>query len=128
MSTISSIPAIPSGIKSQYGIYIVRTIKAMQRRMKESDLVDKEYAVVYDTLSNEFNTFFEAYPAIFTKIIRGESLNTIAATLYYKDKIARGLMTENQLSEQLANKFLPPDLKKEADSRIKEMQESGKFD
>lgn len=115
---------IPSNIESPLVIYILKTIKAMQTRMKEPDLINRQYAFVYDTLSKEFNNFFEKEPAIFTRVIRGESMATIASILYYKDKESRGLINQDQISDQLATRFIPEHLKKEADERIKEMKAS----
>lgn len=102
-------------------IYIMKTIKAIQRRMKDPDMVNQEYIRVYDALGREFSDFSDKYTAIFTKIIRGENLNTVASVLYYKDKVDRGLMTEEELSSMLAEKYLPTHLKAESDAKIKEM-------
>lgn len=112
---------IPPEIESPYVINILRTIRAIQTRMKDPDLINAEYSVVYGTLGIEFSNFFDTQATIFSKIIRGESFPTIAATLFYKDKISRGLMTESELSEKLATKYLPDNLKKEADEKIKQM-------
>jgi phenylalanine-4-hydroxylase len=112
-------------IRSPNVLYIMRTIKAIQNRMKDPDISGLEYIRVYDTLGKEFPEFFDKYTHIFTKVIRGENLNTVASVLYYKDKVERGLMTEAQLSDMLANKFLPSHLKQESDAKIKEMKERG---
>lgn len=106
-------------------LYIIQTIKAIQKRMKDPDLVNEQYIHVYDKLGKEFSHFSDTYTMIFTNVIRGEKLDTIASVLYYKDKVNRGLITEEQLSDLLAKKFLPEHLKKEADSKIKEMRENG---
>lgn len=120
-------PISPSlDIASPSVMYIIMMIKAIQKRMKDPDLINAEYIRVYDILGKEFTNFFDNYTAIFTKVIRGESLATLASALYYKDKIAKGLTSENELSEALANKYLPDHLKKEADVRIKELKEQGK--
>lgn len=105
--------------------YIIKTIKTIQNRMKDPDVSGLEYIQVYDKLGKEFSDFFDKYTAIFTKVIRGENLNTIASVLYYKDKVERGLITESQLSELLAKKYLPTHLKEEADTKIQEMKEQG---
>lgn len=104
-------------------LYIMKTIKAIQNRMKDPDIVGLEYIQVYDKLGKEFNDFFEKHITIFTKVIRGENLNIVASALYYKDKVEKGLMTEAQLSELLAKKYLPTHLKEESDAKIKEMME-----
>ncbi|XWV26244.1 hypothetical protein QJ857_gp0832 [Tupanvirus soda lake] len=108
-------------------IYIMKTIKSIQKRMKDPDVVNLEYIRVYDKLGKEFPEFFDKYTAIFTKVIRGENLNTVASVLYYKDKVERGLMTEQQLSDMLAKKFLPSHLKEESDAKIKEMKDKGEI-
>lgn len=106
-------------------IKIMKTIKAIQKRMKDPDIRDLEYIYVYDKLGKEFNDFFEKNITIFTKVIRGENLDIVASALFYKDKVEKGIITETQLSELLAEKFLPAHLKKESDLKIKEMKDSG---
>jgi len=108
-------------------IEIMRTIKAIQTRMKDPDIVKLEYIHVYDTLGKEFSDFSDKHTTIFTKVIRGENLNTIASVLYYKDKVERGLITEEQLSELLAKRYLPSHLKEESDAKIKEMKSRGEI-
>lgn len=103
-------------------LYIMKTIKEIQKRMKDPDLVKSEYIVVYTKLEEEFSEFADNHTRIFTKVVRGENLNTIASALYYKDKISRGLMTEEQLSDMLATKYLPSHLKEDADAKIKELK------
>lgn len=104
-------------------LFIMKTIKQIQKRMKDPDIARLEYIIMYDTLGKEFNEFFENYTGIFIKVIRGENLSTVASALYYKDKIERGLMTQDQLSDMLATKYLPANLKAEADAKIREMKE-----
>lgn len=108
-------------------LYIMKTIKAIQKRMKDPDLVNLDYIKVYTQLVKEFSEFADKYTRIFTKVVRGENLDTVASVLYYKDKIARGLMTEEQLSDLLATKYLPNHLKQEADAKIKQMKEKGEI-
>ena len=114
-------------ITSPNVVYIMRTIKAIQKRMKDPDIVNLEYIRVYDTLGKEFLDFFDNNTAIFTKVIRGENLNTIASVLYYKDKVDRGLITEEQVSNMLMKKFLPTQLREEAEAKMKEMKERGEM-
>ncbi|AYV85067.1 MAG: hypothetical protein Satyrvirus2_78 [Satyrvirus sp.] len=109
-------------ITSPSVINIIRTIKAVQKRMKEPDISKLEYIRAYDQLSKEFDEFSEKYTTIFTNVVRGANLATIASILYYKDKVEKGLITEEQLSELLAKKYLPANLKAEADMKIKEMK------
>lgn len=108
-------------------LVIMKTIKAIQNRMKDPDIVGLEYIRVYDKLGQEFSNFFDTYTKIFTLVIRGENLNTVASVLYYKDKVAKGLMTEAQVSDMLAKKYLPDHLKAESDARIKEMRDNGEI-
>lgn len=103
-------------------LYIMKTIKEIQKRMKDPDLVKSEYIEVYTKLGEEFSEFADNHTRIFTKVVRGENLNTIASALYYKDKISKGLMSEEQLSDMLATKYLPNHLKEEADTKIKELK------
>lgn len=115
------------GITSPEVINIMQNIKAIQKRMKESDVRNLQYAEAYDKLSHEFNTFFERYTGIFIKVIRGENLNTLASVLYYRDQVLRGLMSEEDLSDKLASTYLPANLKADADIKMKEMKEQGKL-
>lgn len=117
----------PSEITTPEVIYIMKTIKQIQKRMKDPDIINLEYIMVYSQLSKEFNDFFNKYTSIFVKVIRGEDLRTVATILYYKDKVAKGLLTEEELSNMLAEKFLPPDLKRESDTKIKEMIKKGEI-
>lgn len=114
-------------IKSPNVLNVMRTIKAIQKRMKDPDVTNLEYIYVYDKLGKEFSDFFEKHNVIFTKVIRGENLNTIASVLYYKDKVDRGLMTESQISDMLAKKYLPANLKAESDAKINEMRSRGEL-
>lgn len=106
-------------------IYIIKTIKEIQKRMKDPDIINEEYIYAYNKLSSEFSDFIEKYGYIniFTKVLKGEDLSNIACILYYKDKVQKGLMTESALSELISKKFLPENLKKESDIKLKEMRE-----
>ena len=108
-------------------INIMTTIKAIQKRLKDPDIAGLEYIRVYDQLGREFDDFFTKYTGIFVKVIRGESLSTIASVLYYKDKVARGLITEEELADRLAKKYLPADLKSESDAKLKELKAKGEL-
>lgn len=112
-------------LKSQYLIDIVTNIKLIQARMKMPDLRNKEYAIVYSILSNEFPQFSDENPSVFVKVIRGEDLTTTCKVLYYRDQVDRGLMKESDLSDKLAAHFLPADLKAESD-RIMRQQNNKK--
>ncbi len=115
------------GITTPWVIDMMLTIKAIQKRMKDPDVAGLEYIRVYDKLGKEFQQFFDENTKIFTKVIRGESFNTIGPILYYKDQIARGLLSESELSNRLADKFLTKEQKAESDAKIKEMKETGKL-
>lgn len=108
-------------------LYIMKTIKAIQQRMKDPDMCNLSYIRAYDKLSTEFDDFSSKYGSIFIKVMRGENLNTIASVLYYKDKVSKGLMSENELSDMLATKYLPSHLKQEADTKIQEMKKNGEL-
>lgn len=114
-------------ISSPNLINILRTIKAIQKRMKDPEIKNLEFIQMYDKLGKEFEDFFNKHTKIFTMVIKGENLRILASVLYYKDKIEKGLMTEQQLSEMLAEKYLPSHLKAEADARIKEMRIKGEI-
>lgn len=108
-------------------LQIVTTIKSIQKRMKDPDLVNAEYIYVYDKLGKEFPYLFDNHTAIFTKVIRGEDLYVVAANLYYKDKIDRGLFTEAELRELLAKKYLGDDLSKKAAEEVERLKSEGKL-
>lgn len=107
---------------SQSVIQTLKWIKMLQKRMKESDVFFLEYAYLHNKMADEFEDFFKLHPETFVKVLRGQDLTTIAAALYYKDKIYKGEMTESELSDKLATKFLPPELKKIADEKMKELK------
>jgi len=115
------------GITSLEVINIMKTIKQIQKRMKDPDVSKLEYIRVYDQLGREFDDFFTRYTNIFISVIRGEDLTTLASVLYYKDQVLRGLVTEEELSDKLAKKYLPTHLKAESDARIKEMKARGEL-
>ena len=110
-------------ITSPNVLSILRTIKQIQTRMKDPDIAKLEYIRVYDVLGREFDDFFNTYTSIFVKVIRGENLSTLASVLYYKDKVERNLMTEEELSDMLAKRFLPTHLKEDSDAKLKEMKQ-----
>lgn len=114
-------------IKHPEIIEIMRTIKKIQNRMKDPDVKDLEYIRVYDKLGKEFDDFFTRNTGIFVRVIRGENLATLASVLYYRDKVLRGLMTQEEIADKLANKFLPAHLKAESDIKLKEMRARGEI-
>lgn len=114
-------------IKSKKVIEILKTIKQIQKRMKDPEIQKLEYIEVYDLLSKEFEEFCDNNTTIFTKVVRGEDLNLIASILYYKDKVERGIITEAELSEILAKKYLPANLKNLSDMKIREMKQKEKI-
>ncbi|AKI80118.1 hypothetical protein QJ850_gp581 [Acanthamoeba polyphaga mimivirus] len=95
--------------------------------MKDPEIASLEYIRMYDVLGKEFYHFSERYTKIFTDVLQKKNLNTVVSVLYYKDKVERGELTEEQLQNMLAEKYLPKHLKEEADSRIKEMKERGEI-
>lgn len=109
-------------IKSPRILYIIKTIKQIQARMNDLDIRDLDEPHTYQTLSYEFDEFFERYTQIFIKVIRGEDLNILSANLFYLDKVDRELMTEAEIADKLASKYLPETLKKESDIKLKEMK------
>ena len=115
------------GITSPEVINIMKTIKQIQKRMKDPDVVKLEYIRVYDQLGREFDDFFTRYTSIFISVIRGEDLATLASVLYSKDQVLRGLITEAELADKLAKKYFPAHLKAESDARLKEMKAKGEL-
>ena len=89
---------------------ILSTIKKIQKRMLDDDLVNKEYVYVYNKLCNEFSDFSDKYTKIFMDVVQGNDLRTISETLYFKDKVLTGEMTESDISDIITNRFLPKHL------------------
>jgi hypothetical protein len=104
-------------------VYIMSTIKQIQKRMKDPDISKLEYIRVYDVLGREFDPFFNRYTGIFVKVIRGESLQTIAAVIYFKDQVIKGLTTEEKVADMLAKKFYTKEMKEQSDANLKIMKE-----
>jgi hypothetical protein len=102
---------------------MIKTIKAIQKRMKDDDVKKLAYINVYDKLGKEFDDFFNRYTSIFIKVIKGEDMKTLAAILYYKDQINQGKLTEKELADRLATKYMPEDVKKKSDMNLKKMSE-----
>lgn len=109
-------------IKSPIILNLLETIKKIQKRMKDPDVKDLEYIHVYDKLGKEFDDFFNQNTSIFVKVIKGEDLKIISSVLYYKDQVLRGLLTEDLLSDKLATMYLPPELKRDADLKMRELK------
>lgn len=92
-------------LSSPQVLYIIDTIKKIQKRMKEPDLINSPYIEVFDTISKEFSSFSDNYTYIMTLVVKGENLNTVASILYYKDLHEKGLITEEELANSLAKKY-----------------------
>ena len=113
-----------SSIESPQIKLIIATIKQIQKRLKDDDIRNLEYNRVYHQLSNEFNSFFEKYTSLFIKVIRGEDLKTVASILFYKDKVLTGKITENQVTQMLANKYLPENIRDDVNKKLAEMEQA----
>lgn len=85
---------------------ILLTIKKMQKRMLDKEFESAEFNTIYTKLSEEFNDFFINYGSIFTKVIQGEDLSTIAGILFYRDKVLSGKMQECKVAELLKKKYM----------------------
>ena len=108
-------------IVSEPVIEKIKKIKEILKRSKEEDLQRLDFAHRYEKLVAEFPEFVEKHPSIFNKILREESMDIIAASLYYRDRIDRGLMTERELGDMLATQYFPKHLKEESDAKINDM-------
>lgn len=108
---------------------IIKKIKLLQKRLKDSDVKNLSYIETYDKLSkeDEFSQFFDTYTDIFKKVIEGCDLTILASSLYYKDQVERGLLEESLLTETLSKKYLPENLQNDAKKSLKEMKEKGLF-
>lgn len=108
-------------------LYIMKMIKKIQTRMKDPEFINVEHIRVYDQLGREFDNFFNMYTGIFVKVVKGENLDIIASALYYKDQVAKGLITEEHLADKVATKYLPEKLKAESDIKLKSMKDDGQL-
>lgn len=104
--TDKTIPELPF-IRDPDLVNILKTIKQIQARMKKPDLVNEGYAVVYETLLDEFPDFSTKYNSIFLNVIRGDKIESLATVLYYRSKVVNGEITEEELSQKLASQYLP---------------------
>ena len=116
-----------SSIKSPEVVYILQTIKKIQQRMKDPEILQMEFIRRYDKLSYEFNEFFERYTGIFARVVKGENLDVLASVLYQRDQVLRGIITEEELSNKLAEKYLTKEQKADADKKLKEMRAEKKI-
>lgn len=98
-------------IATSNNIYILTTIKAIQKRMKDPDLVYEPFPKVYNKLSFEFPTFFEKNGDIFTKVVRGESLATLACVVFYEDKVRRGIITQESVNKMIEERYIAENLR-----------------
>ena len=114
-------------VKSPEVIYILQTIKKIQQRMKDPEILQMEFIRRYDKLSYEFNEFFERYTGIFARVVKGENLDVLASVLYQRDQVLRGIITEGELSNKLAEKYLTKEQKADADQKLKEMKAEKKI-
>lgn len=110
-----------ASIESPQMKVVVTTIKEIQKRLKDSDIKNLEFSRAYDILSNEFNDFFLKYTSIFIKVIRGEDLATVAAVIFYKDKVLSGKLSETDVMNMTMAKFLPENLQADAKKKMAEM-------
>lgn len=110
-----------SSIGSPNLIYIMKTIKQIQKRLKDPEIASMEYIRIYDQLGREFDHFFNRYTGIFIKVINGEDLSILAAVLYYRDQVNQGKISEKELADKLANKYMTSEMKADSDRKLMEM-------
>jgi len=106
-------------------VNIITTMKQIRQRMKHPSVRNLDFIHMYDQLGREFNDFFERYTGIFVKIIKGDDLRVLVSALYFKDRISKGMTTESSLADRMAGQYMGEDLKRESDTRLKEMKENG---
>jgi hypothetical protein len=100
------------GLKDPEMIELVNLIKMVQTKMKEPDNTNLEYVQIYDKMAREFPDFSDRYPSIFTRVIQGKALDTLASAIFYQDKIRQGVYTETQLANTLADHYIPEEIRK----------------
>ena len=94
-------------IKDPSIIGILKTIKQIQARMKQPDLVSAQYAVVYQTLLEDFPDLSDS---ILRSVISGDKNGLLASILYHKSKELEGSLSETELSKMLAKKYKLPEI------------------
>lgn len=104
-------------------LHIIKTIKQIQERKRDPAISKLEFTEMYSILSEEFSDFADQYTTIFSTVIRGERLDMVARSLYYKDQLLRGLITEEEIADKIAATVIPLNLRTDVDdalSRIKQ--------
>lgn len=92
-------------------LYIIITVKEMQKRMLDQDLVNEEFAVNYDRLSREFNDFFEKYPNIFSLVVKCKDPYVLAQIVYFYSKCMKGEKSEEEIANMVFSKLHKPNQK-----------------
>jgi hypothetical protein len=120
------IPELPD-LQSKQVIYILTVIKYMQKRMCEPDIRIMNFARAYDTLSKDKNLehFFNRYTSIYIKVLENKlpSMRVLAGTLFFLDQNYQGKISEAELADILASKFMDENQKKESDKAVKQLLE-----
>lgn len=103
---------------------IILTMKKIQARMKEPDVVNLSYMDRYTLMTIEFTQFAERYGTIFSKLVGGGDgdLELIAQILYYKDKEEKGIISEDKIFKMVEETYLSDKIKtmiKEAENNPK---------
>lgn len=86
-------------------------IKNIQSVMKEPSMIHKSFAETYQRLSEQFEDFANQYPLIFTKVVRGDDLSTLAGSLYYEHCVETGTITSEALAQNLFDHYASDELK-----------------
>jgi predicted unusual protein kinase regulating ubiquinone biosynthesis (AarF/ABC1/UbiB family) len=113
--------------------HLFDTVRAIRKRLLDPKLSSLSFPEIYQKLSDEFPSFSSEQPRMFVRLVettkpettpeeRQKIFDRITSILYYRDKVMRGLMTEEEVADIVAGKFLTPELKAESDRRLKEMR------
>jgi hypothetical protein len=93
-------------------------VQDLIKRCNDSDMKKMPKVHKMGILADEFPEFFETSPSLFKKVIFDEDLSWLNQFIKYNKKIESGQTTLNdaelELGQQLGDKYLPEDLKKNA--------------
>lgn len=115
--------------------FLYDTVRAIRKRIEEPGIRTLTFPEIYQKMSEEFPTFADQQPRMFVRLIETTKpetseaqkktiIDNIVSVLYYRDRVVRGLMTEEEVADIVAGKYLTPELKAESDRRLKAMREA----
>lgn len=110
------------------------TVRAIKIRINQNDVKTLSFPEIYQKMTDEFPTFASQQPRMFVRLIettkpemtpveKQKVMDNICSVLYYRDKVVRGLITEEEVADIVAGRYLTPELKAESDRLLKKMRD-----